>query len=465
MKLRPYQEEIIRETYKGLKQYRKVLVVAPTGSGKTVITSHAIKDAISKGRKCYFIVHREELVFQTKATLQNVGKMRVGIIKAGHAKTDYAQVYIASAQTMTARKFMPEPDSVVIIDEVHTVGFYKAPKRIIDFHPGFVIGVTATPWRTKKSEGLADLFEAVVKAPAPDELTKMGFLSPARVFGYPKTYNLTGIKRQAGDYKNDELATACDTDESNNFIVSQTLKFLGNRTAIAFCVNVQHASRLAWAFQEAGIKSVAVHGGTTTDDRQEMYRSLSDGNLRVLTSVGVLTEGFDIRSIGMVIMARPTQSKALNVQMFGRGLRTHEDKKDCIVLDFAANYSRHGIASQMTREEMDPDCKSDKKGEAPTKECKQCGAVVHTTTPVCPECGAVFPPPKPKPKEDLKDDLVEMTKKGSDFHRDMFLELATNCMKKRYKLGKAKFDFKNRFGRWPTKWEMAPGKEKYESSL
>lgn len=464
MKLRPYQNEIIKEAYRGLKTDKKVLLVAPTGSGKTVITSHIINDAVDRKRKCWFIVHRNELVTQTRDTLKAVNpKLRIGIIKAGYPKPSiFDQIFIASAQTMTARNICPPEEDVVIIDEVHTVGFYKQPKMIIDTSRGFVMGVTATPWRTKKDEGLGDLFPCVVKAPSPEELVKMGFLAPAKTYGYPKTYNLDGVRTQNGDYKPDDLATACDTQDSNEYIVKNVKQRIENRTAIAFCVNVAHALHLSELFKDAGLPSKAIHGDTPMDERAEAYEMLRRGEIRILTSVGVLTEGFDIKNIGMVIMARPTKSKSLNVQMFGRGLRIAEGKKNCIVLDFAANYSRHGLASELTREEMDPDWKSlAKKGEPPSKDCPECGLVVRAAEAVCPQCGYIFPPKKPKPKEDLKDEMIEIQKKGTVYHRDAFTQHAEACKKKMWKLGKAKWDFKKQFGRWPTKWEMQDGVERY----
>jgi hypothetical protein len=206
-----------------------------------------------------------------------------------------------------------------------------------------------------------------------------------------------------------------------------------------------------------GISTSVVTGETTRAERQKIYDELSRGKIKLISSVGVLTEGFDIKSISCVVMARPTKSWALNCQMAGRGLRIHPDKTDCIILDLAGNHARHGLASKITREEMAPDYPDPKKGTAPTRECPECSFVCRACDRECPECGHQFPIHEKK-KPELKGDLVEidcgvlmstnpkMKKAYGDFVRD--------AMRKNHSPHMPRFRFKENFGRYPNKGEM-----------
>jgi superfamily II DNA or RNA helicase len=449
MKLRPYQEQLIKELYYLLKTTMRVLVVSPTGSGKTVITASIIKDAISRGRKCWFIVHREELVLQTKETMAKIG-VTCGIIKAGFDESE-SNVQICSVQTMASRGVLPDAGDVVVIDEAHTVSFYSWIKDFLESRDDcFVIGVTATPWRAKKGEGMALLYGEYLCACSPRELQQNGYLVPSRVYGF-SAFDLKGIKSSGGDYVISELEKKCNTEKACKVILRESLKLIGDRTGIIFAVSVDHAYELARFFNEAGIKTETVTA--ETKNRQEIYDRLRSGETRFVASVGVLTEGFDVPSIGVAILARPTRSKALNVQMFGRALRISDGKNDALILDFAENYKKFGIASDLTREEMAPDYPDPKKGEVPLKDCPECGAVVRSSIMECPECGYLFP--KGREKESIDGQLVEVSgKKGDPRFKKVFGESMIDCMSKGYSPDFAKREVMKKLGRYPTKEEM-----------
>ena len=462
MNLRPYQKEVIQKLSKALLKKPKSLLIAPTGSGKTVITSNIIIQARSRGRQCWFIVHRDELVQQTVETLRMSGiEEDIGVIKAGYKPNPEAMIQVVSAQSMSKRNSVPDAGAVLIIDECHTTSYFKCVHDIIKSHQGFVIGVTATPWRFKKTEGLADLYGQHVMTPAPSELIEQGFLSPARVYGFSDTYDIKKVKTARGDFATDELSRVCNTDGANALITLKVLELAKERTGIIFAVDVAHAQALAKQFNDAGLTCEVVTGETPTHLRQAIYERLRRGEVRFISSVGVLTEGFDIKSISCVVLARPTKSKVLYVQMFGRGLRICEAKENCLILDFGGNHARFGIASELTQEEMEPDYPNSSRGKAPSKECPDCNMVMRSSLMSCPQCGHVFQS-RPKEKEEIKGQFVELTSQNvngvSKELRSGYGKFVIEAMNKGYSPKWPEVQFHQKYNRWPRKaekWQAA----------
>lgn len=454
MQLRDYQSKTIKDLYSKLMKTKKVLLVAPTGSGKTLMSTHVISDIISskQPRKVFFIVHREELVLQTKATLEKYGiNEKVNIVKSGYSPSSGCKITIASIQTMASRKIMPQKEDVVFFDEAHTVAFYTYSKKLIEEHPGFIIGLTATPWRSKRSEGLAHLFDEFVNAPAVSDLISMGHLCDATHMSFKPTFNLKHVKVRGGDYALEELSKACNTEESNKYILNSSLEYRKNSSAsIVFAVDCKHATDLG---KILGYEVVL--GETDRMKRAEIYKKLRAGLIGGIVSVGVLTEGFDAVNVDLVMLCRPTKSRALNVQMIGRGLRIdpNNSEKLCTILDYAENYKRHGLAHKITVEEMAPDYAAPK-GIAPTKICKQCMAVVMTTADACDQCGYEFPKSKIC-KEELSGILKEVVKKPNPTQSRMdYGALLMDAFMKNHSPNKAKIMFQKKYHRFPSNNEM-----------
>jgi len=458
LNLYDYQKKVIVELYRGLKTASKGLLIAPTGSGKTVISSAAIAAARSKGRECWFLVHRDELIAQARTTLEAYGlpNDEIGVIKAGYEGDIERPIQLASIQTLTARNILPPKGAVVFFDEAHTNCFYEISRRIIETHEGFIIGVTATPWRAKRSEGMALMFDFHVMAPPPIELTKKGFLCPSRLFGF-STFDLSKVRKQYGDFNKGDLEKACNTNQSNQTIVKETSRFIGERTGIVFATCVSHAEELSRLFNERGLSCACIAADTKLKDRAVIYDQLKMGEIRLIVSVGVLTEGFDVKSISVLVIARPTKSWALYVQMVGRGLRTSPGKKDCLVLDFAENFKAFGNCSLITREQMAPDYPDPFKGEAPCRFCHSCQAVSPVHEKFCLECGFEFPLSKPIQKKELFGHLVEIKlgdEKGtSSRRRDFYGQILLECYQKAMSPDYARKKFLERFRRNPMKLE------------
>ena len=411
--LRDYQKQVIGQIYYWYRWGKKsVMLVSPTGSGKTLTATHIISDAVSRNCRVLFIVHREPLIDQTVSTLIDYGlkASAIGFIKAGypHAEGD-EMVIVASIQTL-ARRDYPKEIGLVIFDETHTTSFYKSAQDLI-YHYATApvvalskvkfLHLTATPYRTKAKEYFPHV-EVVVQAPDIKSLSEMGYLVPARHFGYGGLLDLTKLDTgKDGDYKQSQLNVVCAEPEYNAEVVRRFKQICPNRKAIAFCAGVEQSQLLTKLFNEQGIVTAHIQAETPTEARKEIFTRFKNGEIQIISSVGTLTEGFDEPSVEAVIIARPTKSLALLIQMCGRGLRLFPDKEDCLLLDFGENFKRLGRIDKKRSISL---CPSPPRPTTDTKECPDCHALINIFLRICPECGYVFP--AGSDKEELEDDFL-----------------------------------------------------------
>ncbi|NER26441.1 MAG: DEAD/DEAH box helicase [Symploca sp. SIO1C4] len=396
--LRDYQKQVIAEIYAKYRHgFKSVMLYAPTGAGKTVIAAQIIADSVSRGRRVLFVCHRTKLVSQTAATLERLFGISSGIIWAG-AQTDYTlPVQIAMLQSIAKRELPPDM-GLVIFDECHSSVYFAAAQRMINHYSGgilalsecFFLGLTASPWRTKSKQGYCWLFgqQGLVRAPAPRELIKMGHLAKARHFGYQGLIDYTQLDTDRnGDYTKTSMKRVCN-EEFNAEIVKIFRDFCPSRQTIAFCATVWQAWDLAAQFNEVGIISEVVVGSTSEQEREAIYARFRTGETQLISSVGCLCEGFDEPCANAAIIARPTKSKALLIQMLGRALRLHPGKEDAYLLDFCENFHRLNIlATSSIKINLCP-----REWEPPEelKNCPRCQAMIPKFARVCPECGYIF---------------------------------------------------------------------------
>ena len=412
IELRTYQKEVIKQIYRYYRLgIKSVLLAAPTGSGKTLTATHIVKDALSKLCKVLFIVHREPLIDQTVNTLINYGipAIQIGYVKAGYPKPEgHELVIVASIQTL-ARRDYPEGMGLVIFDECHTTAFYNSARQLINHYSDSVLlqwskvkylHLTATPFRTKAKEGFCTFIQRTVKAPSIGELMKMGYLSYARHFGYGGLLDFSKLETGGdGDYKKSQLNLVCSAQDYNQEIVNRFLEICPWRKAIAFCAAVNQSRLLTQLFNQEGITAEHIQAETPIGERKAIFQRFKMGQTQILSSVGTLTEGFDEPSVEAVILARPTKSEALLIQMAGRGLRIHSEKLDCLLLDFGENFKRLGRIDGARQISLCP--RFNKKTDSETtKECPQCHTTVNIFTRICPECGYEFPPSEMPESED-----------------------------------------------------------------
>lgn len=344
MQLRPYQVSAVQALRaRAAAGVRRLLLCAPTGSGKTVMASDVIRSAVAKGKRCVVIAHRKELIDQTHAKLALFG-VEAGVIMASdRRRDDYHPVQVCSVQTLSRRMEQLPPADLLVIDEAHHAvsNTYRA---IVDAYPSAtVIGLSATPWRLGKLS-LAEMFAELVLAATPAELLASGALVPYDAYAYDSP-ELHDVRITTGEYNSKDLALACNTAVLVGSVVREYLEHAIGRRGILFPVDVEHSRQLVDEFTRAGVRAAHLDCHTPRGERERILAGLASGVITIVSSVGVLTEGFDCPAAEVCILARPTQSLSLHLQMIGRVLRPSPEtgKRSALIHDHAGNLLRHGL--------------------------------------------------------------------------------------------------------------------------
>lgn len=453
--LRDYQRKVVGDCYRSVKSgYKKILLFAPTGAGKTVAIAKIICDAVSRGRKVLFVVHRDVLVGQTHSKLSTAGVM-CGFFKAGWDENLDASVQIASVQTLPKRdKWRSLNFDVIVFDECHIVAFSKICKEMMkEIYPNAIyLGLTATPWRLSKKESLGDIYEDMVCAPMPKELIERAFLVKPSYYALDFEAELEDVELVNGEYNLGQLSTLCNRPELIEQIVNSWYDLAYNRPTIVFTTGVSHGENVANAFNNHGVSAAVVTGKTPIPLRKELYHKLATGELKVLASCNALSEGFDVSEVSCVILARPTKSKALYFQQVGRGLRLADDKTDCLVLDQSRNVLEHGFIEDLTYQDIEllPSNKgrSSNDGTPPLKMCpteEGCGAYVYSFYRKCPHCGFNFDRERLITLLGTNRSLPVEDEAKLDLYRDLLRE----SYQKKYAPSWAAVRFKDKYGFYP----------------
>jgi len=397
MKLRDYQVQAIEDLRAGLQQgHKRQILTLPTGAGKTVVAAAIAVEAANKGKVVLSITDRLTLHTQAGNHFEVVG-LNVGTFQAQNTNiSDANQLINATAQTIAARikradvykQDIRDFDiGLILIDEAHVI--YESHRQVLEYFSDVpVIGLSATP----SHESLAQLYSNLVRGPTIAEMIEMGSLVPFRIFAPTSQIDLTGVALQGGEFK------ASDVHEQAVVITADiVLNWAKNgegRPTIAFCANINHADELAQEFRQSGIKAAAIHSRIDAEDRRELYRMFRDREIDVLTSVDVLSVGFDEPIASCAILARPTASTTIHVQQCGRVIRLSEGKVDALIFDHAGNCERHGQPQDYMPPELEdsePKAKTKrvlKEKEKKTFTCSKCQAVMKATDYICPACGA-----------------------------------------------------------------------------
>lgn len=385
MKLRGYQNSavsgITSEFHRGC---RSVCLVAPTGSGKTVVMSHIAQGMLP--RRTLILVHRQELVDQTSRTLAECG-VQHGIIAAGYPKNYERPVQVASIQSLARRDTGFEP-SLIVVDEAHhaVAGTWS---DVIDAHPqAYVLGLTATPVRGDGKD-LGSIFQSIVRGPEVQWLMDNDFLVTPRYYAPPPVADLDGLRTHKGDYKLKDLGQAMDKPTVVGDAIEHYKRLASGSRAVAFCVDIAHCESTVQAFTGAGISAAMLDGKMSADARRATVELFGLGGIEVLVNCGIVSEGFDIPAASTAILLRPTQSLALHLQQLGRVLRPCEGKADAVVLDHVGNLARHGLAEDWREWSIDSVKTKRKVHKDPLAKFRQCPAcyATHAPAPVCPHCG------------------------------------------------------------------------------
>jgi len=341
-------QEIVKDKIKtALKSgHKKILISAPTGFGKTILSYDIIKNAIDKGNNVLFTSHRIALAKQSKEKFDTLNPQYLQG-KEKNITTDY-KLIVASIHTLIKVE-IKEP-KIIIIDEVH----YAYESNLIQslftkFPNAIIIGLSATPVDDKGF--LLEGFDFIIDDYQTSDLIELGFLTPFKYFT-PVSINLSEVKIKGSDYDNKELESVINKTDINKSIVDNYILLGEKRSFILFAVNKNHCDELHKVFTECGIKTGIITASTKEKERDKLISDLKLGNIKGLISIEILTAGFDEPLVSCVILATGTKSWKKYIQCAGRGIRLLglsieesiiNGKSDCILLDFCENIKEHGL--------------------------------------------------------------------------------------------------------------------------
>ena len=373
MKLRNYQINAVNAIFEAWQKFRSVLVVLPTGCGKTVVFASVIKRLLSDPscsrsattecltlRRTIVLAHREELITQARDKITAiVPEADVQIEMADFKVADYfgkkADVVVSTVQTQCAgpddsrrmAKFDPSEFAAVVVDEAHHATA-RSYRECIDHYCQNencrVLGVTATPDRADET-ALGNVFDTVAFEYTVTDAIEDGWLVPIRQkLVKVESLDFSGVSTSAGDLNSAELAEVMEDEKNLHGIVAPVLEICKGKRTILFASSVKHAKRISdiinrglgedrpWTSMDYdeprkgdGMRADWICGATSKEDRRTKLKAFKEGKIDILCNVGVLTEGFDDAGVEVVVMARPTKSRALYAQMAGRATRPAAD--------------------------------------------------------------------------------------------------------------------------------------------
>lgn len=474
MILRDYQSRAVEAVLSSLDE--RPILCMPTGSGKTITAVEIIKRF---GLRTIFMAHRRELISQAASHLLKYG-IKAGIIQSGFTEHRSLPVQVASVQTL-ARRDAPHSD-LVIVDECHHVTNANTYNRILAKYPhAKLLGLTATPQRLD-GRGLGTTFSKIIIATTARELCNNGTLLAPIVYA-PPSDSMQGVRITMGDYNMAQAAERHDKPKLIGAIIETWLKHAIDRRTICFAINIAHSRHIVDRFIQAGVAAEHLDGTMPAVQRAGILRRLRTGETTIVSQCNVLTEGWDLPSLEVAIIARPTASVVLHLQMLGRIMRAADGKDGALCLDHTSNSHRHGLVTDDRVWSLDDTAKARRTapGETVVRTCPECYLIVPAGCHECPGCGHEFKVETAVPKEHSGELVLQESfwtsvarraakandnKKrfwsnafqwAGDYKRERgisdYAAFALIAKERGYKEGWAKVAFKNKFGRWPSNAE------------
>ena len=376
-----YQQEILErlQMEREVRNHWRNLVVAATGTGKTVIAACDYKEFANKHERAHllFVAHREEILKQSIHTFQqvlcdyNFGEKWFG----GEEPSNYEYVF-ASKDTLNNRidnfKLPQDYYDYIVIDEAHHIPAGTYQKIISYFKPKILLGLTATPERMDCKD-ITQYFDGTISAEIRlDDALNKGLLAPFHYYGITDSVDYSEVGWNKGQYVASELSKIYTYNDARTGIILKSLETylpkssLHNVRALCFCVNQEHAKYMASKFTLCGLKADIL---TSENERMRSvrYKQLKNKEINFLFVVDMFNEGVDIPEVDTILFLRPTESLTVFIQQFGRGLRKAEGKTHVDIFDYVGNCRAEfnytdrmraiiGRTSMSVEEEMERDC-------------------------------------------------------------------------------------------------------------
>ena len=348
-----YQQEILDklDAERKVRGYNRNLVVAATGTGKTVISAldykRFRKQNPDKPCRLLFVAHREEILKQSMYTFRavlkdaNFGEMFVGNYRPESIDNLFISIQTFNSQSFT-EKTTPEFYNYIIVDEFHHAAAPTYQKLLSYYNPQILLGLTATPERMDGKSILPYFNNRIAAEIRLPEAIDRKLLCPFQYFGVTDNIDLDNLKWAAGGYDKGELSriytlSGMMANRRADLVVSSLLKYVTDIDyvkGLGFCVTIEHAEFMSNYFNERGIPSMFLTGHSPDEERKEAKARLVKGEVRFIFVVDIYNEGVDIPEVNTVLFLRPTESLTVFLQQLGRGLRLSEDKECLTVLDF-----------------------------------------------------------------------------------------------------------------------------------
>jgi len=373
MMLRDYQQDLYQKTVKAFKQgFRRPLVVAPCGAGKSYLFAEMIRQ--TRG-EVLVLTHRQELKEQHEELLQNLA---------------VTNARVAMIMTEANRLGQYPTPALIVADEAH-LSRSNSWMKVIRHYDTWTVGLTATPIRLD-GKPLGDVFDALVEGVDTKWLIEHKRLAPYEYYA-PTAVETDGLRKVAGDFVTTDLERLMEEKAIYGNVVGTYQRLAAGEKTIAYCVSVKHAGETARAFADAGIRAEVLSASTNKRDRERIMGDFRSGDLRMVCNVGIISEGVSIDDVSCCMLLRPTDSVALGIQQMMRCMR-YLPGKTAKIIDFVGNYTRVGLPDEEREWSLGKPLKRkpslDDNGDFYIRCCPEC-FLTFQTAPVCPYCGAAYP--------------------------------------------------------------------------
>ena len=354
-----YQQEILDrlEAERTVRGYTRNLIVAATGTGKTVISALDYRRfrRQNAGQPCrlLFVAHREEILRQSLSTFRAVLKdANFGELFVGSWRPERIDHLFMSIQTFHSQDFAaktaPDYYDFIVVDEFHHAAAPTYQRLLSHYQPRVMIGLTATPERMDGKSILSYFGHRIAAEIRLPEAIDRKLLCPFQYFGVTDTVDLDGLRWTQGGYDRGELSrvyslSGAVAERRADLVVSSLLRYvtdIDEVKGLGFCVSVEHARFMAEQFNRRDIPSMFLTGQSPDEERQAAKQRLVNGEVRFIFVVDIYNEGVDIPEVNTVLFLRPTESLTIFLQQLGRGLRLSENKECLTVLDFIGQANR-----------------------------------------------------------------------------------------------------------------------------
>ena len=371
--LRDYQTELLNKIFSSFREgYRRPLVVAPCGAGKSYLFVELIKR--TRG-EALILTHRQELKEQHEALLEELG-----------AKNARVAMILTEANRLGQ---YPTPE-LIVTDEAH-LSRSNSWMKVINYYNTFTVGFTATPVRLD-GKPLGDIFDVLLEGVDARWLIVNRRLAPYEYYA-PTLVDTSGLRTVAGDYVVSDLERLMNERAIYGDIIESYRRFAPGERSICYCVSVNHAKETAQAFNAAGIRAEYLSSGTPARQRKAIMEDFREGRITVLCNVGIISEGVSIDEVSCVMLLRATESMALGIQQMMRCMR-YLPGKTAKVIDCVGNYTRVGLPDDDREWSLDKPLRkrglTDKNGNFYIRCCPEC-YLTFATAPKCPFCGTEYP--------------------------------------------------------------------------